>query len=245
MFDISFPKKPGKKELICVTGAGGKTSFLLQIGFLLSRTSTVLLTTTTHMSVEEIPADIEVVIGDYEFLLQRLSGRMEDRVLFAASGIEGEKFVGFSPELIDNLYGERHVDVVLVEGDGSKKHPIKGYRSDEPVIPLKTTCQIVVVGAEIFFESLDTTNVFRPEKFFPVAGVKMGAKLHPHEIARILEHPDIFLKNSPKNRKTRRVLGINKMDLLNEALVEEKVSEVEKRLSKYDETLKVSLKCGT
>jgi probable selenium-dependent hydroxylase accessory protein YqeC len=234
-----------KRNLITVTGAGGKTSLILALGNVLSETLRVLITTTTHIGCNEIPSGFNITVGRTDFVMKNISLAKSDKgPFFAASRIAAGKYVGFSPWEIDSLFNAGIVDVILVEGDGAKKLPIKGYRSNEPVIPERTTCQLIVVGAEIFVDKLDETNVFRPGLFFSSAGLSADKVLTPTEIVRVLEHPGIFLKSAPQGHDVKRILVINKMDLLEGAAAQENLQEVERRLSKFDEVWKVSLKCG-
>ena len=234
-----------KGNLITVTGAGGKTSLIFALGNVLSETLRVLITTTTHIGCNEIPSGFNITVGRADSVKENISLDKADKgSFFAASRIAAGKYVGFPPWGIDSFFDAGIVDVILVEGDGAKKLPIKGYKSNEPVIPERTSCQLIVIGAEIFVEKLDETNVFRPDRFFNVAGVDHGKVLTPGEIVRILEHPGIFLKSAPQGHDVKRILVINKMDLLDGLAARENLKDVERKLSKFDEVWKVSLKCG-
>jgi probable selenium-dependent hydroxylase accessory protein YqeC len=234
-----------ENNLITVTGAGGKTSLILALGNVLSETLRVLVTTTTHIGCDEIPSSFNITVGRTDYVKENLPlGKVGKGLFFAASRIAAGKYIGFSSWEVDSLFDAGIMDVILVEGDGAKKLPIKGYRNDEPVIPERTTCHVIVVGAEIFVDKLDETNVFRPELFFPAAGLSPDKVLTAGEIVRVLEHPRIFLKSSPQGHDVKRILVINKMDLLNGPAAQENLQEVERNLSKFDEVWKVSLKCG-
>ncbi|HCD71718.1 MAG TPA: putative selenium-dependent hydroxylase accessory protein YqeC [Thermovirga lienii] len=235
-----------ERELVCVTGAGGKTSLIIALATPLAERSRVMVTTTTRMGCWEIPKGYAFAVGDRDFITRRAKEQKRGHPpLFAACGVAGEKYLGLSPDYVDYVYVNDLMDIVLVEGDGAKKFPVKGYSEWEPVIPGNTTCHIVVVGAEIFFKVLDEKTVFRPESFFSVSGITPGKVLSAGEIVRVLEHPQVFLKGSPKGEGIRRILVINKIDLLEGAGedVRKKLQDVEKTLSKYDDLWKVSLKC--
>lgn len=229
--------------LISITGAGGKTSLLLYLGYRLSLKGKVILTTTTHIGVKEIPEEANTLVGS----LSKIGADLENiissqRMAFIAKDIKGDKFVGFLPEEVDMLYGSDISDFILVEADGSKKFPIKGYGAHEPVIPKDTTHHIVVVGAEIFFEPLSDKNVFRPFEFFSNANVKKDSLLNASEIAFILESPNIFLKETPEDPKVKRILVINKVDLLKDKRRDRVVDETISKLRKYDFVCKASLR---
>lgn len=121
--------------IISVVGSGGKTTLIKQLSSRYrSEGKTVLVTTTTHMFIEEdtlLTDDAEKIIG----VLQETG--------YAMAGIpDGEKIKALSRETFDTVCA--CADVVLVEADGSKRLPLKYPNASEPVIP-KNTDQILVV----------------------------------------------------------------------------------------------------
>lgn len=121
--------------IISVVGSGGKTTLIKQLSSRYrSEGKTVLVTTTTHMFIEEdtlLTDDAEKIIG----VLQETG--------YAMAGIpEGIKIKALSRETFDTVCA--WADVVLVEADGSKRLPLKYPNASEPVIP-KNTDQILVV----------------------------------------------------------------------------------------------------
>lgn len=114
---------PSRHRLIAVVGAGGKTTFIYRLADeLKSRGLRVAVTTTTHMARE----------GMYGFTP-------------LGNGFEGEKIIGFSPEVPRKFLQE--YDVVLVEADGSRRLPFKVPAEHEPVLPLGVDLVIGAAGA--------------------------------------------------------------------------------------------------
>lgn len=116
--------EPKRHRLIAVVGAGGKTTLIYTLARELSEQGfKVAVTTTTHMY-------------------------REGRFGFTPLGTEyeGEKIVGFAPELPRKLLEE--YDVVLVEADGSKHLPLKVPAEQEPVLPEGADLVIGVAGAQ-------------------------------------------------------------------------------------------------
>ena len=114
---------PEKHRLIAVVGAGGKTTLIYRMAAeLRERGLRVLVTTTTHM-------------------------QREGRAGFAPLGkeAEGEKIVGFPPEVPRRFLAE--YEVVLVEADGSRRLPFKVPEVWEPVLPVGADLVIGVAGA--------------------------------------------------------------------------------------------------
>ena len=122
---------------IAVVGSGGKTTLIKKLASRYrSEGKTVLITTTTHMFIEEdtlLTDDADTIIG----VLQETG--------YAMAGIpEGEKIKALSQKTYEKVCS--FTDVVLVEADGSKRLPLKYPNASEPVIPEKTDEIIVVCG---------------------------------------------------------------------------------------------------
>ena len=123
--------------IIAVVGSGGKTTLIHELAARYrGEGKKVLVTTTTHMFIEEdtlLTDDPEEIIGR----LQK-SG-------YAMAGIpEGMKIRALSKETFDAVCP--FADAVLVEADGSNHMPLKYPNATEPVIPEKTEEVIVVWG---------------------------------------------------------------------------------------------------
>lgn len=123
--------------IIAVVGSGGKTTLIKKLAARYRREGkTVLVTTTTHMFIEEdtlLTDDADAIIG-----VLRETG-------YAMAGLpDGEKIKPLSKETFDAVCA--CADVVLVEADGSKRLPLKYPNATEPVIPENTDEIIVVCG---------------------------------------------------------------------------------------------------
>lgn len=123
--------------ILAVVGSGGKTTLIKKLAARYrSEGKTVLITTTTHMFVEEdtlLTDDADTIIG-----VLRETG-------YAMAGIpEGEKIKALSRKTYEEVCS--FADVVLVEADGSKRLPLKYPNASEPVIPENADEIIVVCG---------------------------------------------------------------------------------------------------
>ena len=123
--------------IIAVVGSGGKTTLIKKLAARYRRDGkTVLVTTTTHMFIEEdtlLTDDADAIIG-----VLRERG-------YAMAGVpDGEKIKGLSQETFEAVCAR--ADVVLVEADGSKRLPLKYPNASEPVIPEHTDEILVVCG---------------------------------------------------------------------------------------------------
>lgn len=156
---------------VTAVGAGGKTTLLHALADEAAASGRrVLLTTTTRMAVEPgLVSDPEVaarvLTGDWSALSAQ-SGRngareassallspgahptpgvpLEPGLVVVAGQLHGAKFGPFPPADAERVAAL--ADVVLVEGDGSKRLPFKVPAAHEPVVPADTDLLLIVVG---------------------------------------------------------------------------------------------------
>lgn len=128
------------EKIISVIGAGGKTTLLHKIAErYLQKGKTVLLTTTTHMMLEE-NTDVSC---DLFSILNKIK---RDGYCMAGTICKenNQKIQALPKELLIKLIG--YVDYILIEADGAKHHSLKYPNIDEPVIFEYTTDVILVLG---------------------------------------------------------------------------------------------------
>jgi xanthine dehydrogenase accessory factor len=123
--------------IISVVGSGGKTTLIKKLAARYRREGkTVLVTTTTHMYLEEDT----LLTDDANAILQALKATG-----YVMAGVPvGPKIKALSKATFDAVCG--CADVVLVEADGSKGLPLKYPNATEPVIPENTDEILVVCG---------------------------------------------------------------------------------------------------
>ena len=125
--------------IVAVVGSGGKTTLIKNLAQKYrAEGKTVLVTTTTHMFIEEdtlLTDDAEVIIR-----------HLQERGMVMAGVPEGIKIKALSPETLEAVCAI--ADVVLVEADGSKHMPLKFPNATEPVIPPKVEEIIIVWGPQ-------------------------------------------------------------------------------------------------
>ena len=123
--------------IISVVGSGGKTTLIKKLADKYrSEGKTVLVTTSTHLFIEEDT----LLTDDADTIIRALR-----ETGYAMAGIpDGQKIKALSKETFDTLCA--FADVILVEADGSKCLPLKYPNATEPVIPENTDEIIVVCG---------------------------------------------------------------------------------------------------
>ena len=119
---------------------------------------------------------------------------------------------GVSLELFRSLRAWFPEACLLNEADGSRMRPFKAPAAHEPVIPPETTLVLIVVGADVFGQTLDDAHVHRPELVSKLSGAAIGAPISPDVVARVLAHEDGGRKGAPPH--ARVIAMINKVESL-------------------------------
>ena len=123
--------------IVAVVGSGGKTTLIKNLAQKYrAEGKTVLVTTSTHMFIEEDT----LLTDDADDIICTL----EERGMVMAGVPEGIKIKALSPETFEAV--SSFADVVLVEADGSKHMPLKFPSATEPVIPPRVEEIILVWG---------------------------------------------------------------------------------------------------
>lgn len=200
--------------VVTFTGAGGKTTAMLRLGHELAAAGLrVAATTTTRLGLDELdrfprvlsessPGAVVAALRETPFVLI-----VADRA--PAQG----KALGLEPERVAAL--SEAADVVLVEGDGSRRLPLKAPGPGEPVVPATTTHLVCCIGLAALGRSLDETTVHRPERVAALTGSALGAPITPATLARLLLHPDGPGRGAPPT--ARRYLLANGADSVPDA----------------------------
>ncbi len=197
---------------LALVGAGGKTTALFQLARELSlREEAVIVTTTTHLHVEQIKlADSHKVAAmpeDLYDLDKDLHG-----VLLVTGPKEGDRTTGVNPDVISQLRAiqDLHHLPLLIEADGSRRKPLKAPAAYEPVIPEFVDVVLVVAGLAGLGKPLTNEFVHRPEIYAALSGQNLGEIITPGSIVRVLTHPSGGMKNIPVG--ARRVALLNQAD---------------------------------
>ena len=199
-----------QNELICLVGAGGKTTTILRLAKeLRGNRKRVLVTTTTAIFYPDEGDCDEVIVDSSQD--SGIFNRVKEGIIIALGReVSPEnKLLGVGKEFIEELYKKEIFNYILVEGDGSKQRPIKAPAFYEPVIPDCTTKTIGVIGIDSLEKIIDTDNVHRPELFCKVTGREMGDVIGEEEIAKLIVSPGGLFKAVPE--------GCQKYLLLNKA----------------------------
>ena len=165
-------------RLVALVGAGGKTSTL----YALARQGVdngikVVITTTTHI----LPHPALPLAGS----LTELTALLADRPA-ATWGRYAlpDKLSGGGPP----AEALAVADLVLVEADGARLHPLKAPADHEPVIPPQADAVVAAAGLDCLGRPVGIA-CHRPERVCALLGVGMDHVLTPADVAAVLSHP--------------------------------------------------------
>lgn len=183
----------GRRELVSIVGAGGKTTILRTLGEeLATARAQVVLTTTTMLAEDQVHEP-----ACWSDLPSEVEARFSPGVpLFVVAGRVPGKVTGPSKTVVDRIFLETTVDYIIVEADGARKMMIKAPAEHEPAIPEASTTVIVTMGFDAIGRSIiDVAH--RPERVAELAGLTVDDPLTTDTAAQVLLHPTGGLKSIP------------------------------------------------
>jgi probable selenium-dependent hydroxylase accessory protein YqeC len=180
-------------RMICVCGAGGKTSLILALaGEFAAAGERVLITTTTKLARDEGRGRYRVAKANSvdEILALAPAVTAGGGVVIAHSGLDetGEKLIGFSPDVLDAVFQAGVFDRILVEADGSRRKPLKAPDSYEPVFCDTCDGVVIVAGMTGVGRDLSDETLFRADIWARLTGLKSGDSISPESVATVIAH---------------------------------------------------------
>ena len=99
---------------------------------------------------------------------------------------------------------------LLVEGDGSRRRPLKSPAEHEPAVPHWVNGVVVCIGISGLGQPVGEEFVHRPEKFSQISGIQSGSRLPWRDWQRYWWSEQGGLKNIPA--EAWRVVNINQVE---------------------------------
>ena len=213
-------------DVISLSGAGGKTTMLFRLAQELKE-RTVLLTTTTKMLYPE-EKEIDYLYSESE-LNRQTQGPKKGRT-FIYGRIDGSgKCTAISSETLLKQY--RNYAVTIIEGDGSRGLPVKGYRSYEPCIPEIATVNIGIVTLGSLHRQPASDCVLRISEFCEMVSIEETEYISEVHLARWIAHPQGLFKGS----QGQRILFFNQVE------TDEQVNQVKQIQAQLNQEFKETL----
>ncbi|MDF2672894.1 MAG: yqeC [Clostridiales bacterium] len=192
-------------DLVSIVGAGGKTSLMFTLAEELRKEYKLLVTTTTKIFVPEKKQYDYIAIGLEGFVEIKCSNKKGIYVYGDFINDEG-KLLGISLQSLNEKFS--CFDYTLVEADGSKGKPIKGWNKTEPVISNYTTKTIGVLSIEAIGKEINENNVHRVSEFLNITNAAEDGLISIENIISLIFHSKGLFKGSVGEK----ILFINKVE---------------------------------
>jgi molybdenum cofactor cytidylyltransferase len=238
---------------LALVGAGGKSTALFQLARLLSEKKgnspgkavvnsgdglPVIVTATTHLHIDQTALADSHWMGSSSAEFTPLEENLRG-VMLVTGPLSGDRTTGLDSETISwlrDLCGYHDIPL-LIEADGSRRHPLKAPAVHEPPIPSFVGLVVVVAGLSGLDKPLSAEFVHRPEIFSSLSGLTLGAVIKSADLERVLSHPSGGWKNIPQ--KARKVVLLNQAD--NPELQAQGQALAHDLIAKYDAGIVASL----
>ncbi len=193
---------------VSFVGAGGKTTALFQLARELAKQSAVIVTSTTHLGVWQIPlADHHIIASDPNQIQLANKG-----ITLITGELVNDRTSPVNTAALNWLHeiSENQKIPLLIEADGSRQKPLKAAAAHEPPLSAQTKTVVVVAGLSALGKPLDDEHVQHAEIFSQLSGLPLASPISAEAVVKVLTHPQGGLKNIPA--QARRVVFLNQAD---------------------------------
>lgn len=202
------------KDIITIVGAGGKTSLMFSASSLLRKNYKVLVTTTTNIYVpsekfyDKMIMLSEIKDENYKKLIEKSNnGVYVIGNKIANNTVENKlKIKGLSFGVLDKIIP--YFDIVIIESDGSKEKPLKGWKDSEPVVYDKTTKTVGVVDIKTIGLNINEDNIHRLDEFLKIINDEESQKVKIKHLKNLILNKSGLFKFS----EGEKILLINKVE---------------------------------
>ena len=192
-------------NVVSIVGAGGKTTLMYYLGKELKENGKVLMSTTTKILPPKKDEADFLAIGKEEYSNIKNKQDLGSYVYSYGKNNEG-KLLGIKEEEISLI--KEDFNYIILEADGSKCKPLKGWSDTEPVIYNDTDITIGVLNIKVLEKEITDDLVHRLEEFKKlITGIEEDTITNKHLIRIIFNEKGLF-----KNSKGKRILFINKVE---------------------------------
>ena len=215
------------KEMISLTGAGGKTTLMFHLAGEMFLEGKKVVTTTTTKIMEPTSGETPYLFidPDEEKIKQFVCRHIDEyrHITLAREKMELGKLKGISSSLANELWSLCEMDAMIIEADGAARRPVKAPREGEPVIPSSTTLVVAMLGMDGVEMELNKENVFQAERVSKITGIPIGGKITEEAIAVLMTHPEGIFKGAPSS--SRVIAFLNKVDIPNGVTKSKRVAQ--------------------
>ena len=197
-----------KKDIITAVGSNGKTTFCLNLCKELKKEKKIVFLTTTvkilpinkkygfvditipntENETEEKERDVfsEMEITSFLLNLEKNLNNSNNIYVLGIYDSKIGKITSLSPKILEDISGK--CDYMIIEGDGSKMKPLKGWNKTEPVYTKNTTKSVGILPINIIGEKINDVNIHRIEKFLEISGGQKNETLTLNHLYNVIVH---------------------------------------------------------
>jgi len=192
------------KMVIAITGGGGKTTTLVELGkFYRAKNKKVLLTTTTKIQAPRyFNFEVDHVFQNEETFFFHTPKEGESVVFVDKHIMNAKKAVSPRLELFPHIINK--YDVIIIEADGARHLPCKIHTERDPVMVEGITSVIAMAGLSSYNDM--AANV--------CMGENSTEKVDLNYYQKLIDNKEGLLKGIKQNHKA--VILFNQMDLIDE-----------------------------
>ena len=200
----------GETPRVAFVGSGGKTTALFHLAREYS--SPVIVTATSRLEIFQTKqADHHFQFEEFLGWNRPLPTKLSGVTLF--SGIKSTRSVtglGDAPLREVLSLADKTSTPLLIEADGSRRHPLKAPDEHEPPIPKFVDTVVIVVGLSALGKPCTADWIHRPEIYSQRSGASLGLPISIDAMKNVLCHPLGGLKNIPHH--ARKIVLLNQAD---------------------------------
>ena len=197
--------------MVSIVGSGGKVTLMYRFAHeALDLGYTVISTASTHIHPPNARQSGGLIVASetpdwLSSLPDTLASRRHMTIVVARP--RPDKLRGLPMESLDQLRSECATDLMLIKADGARTRAFKAPGDHEPVVPSWATHCVIVVGLQSVGLPLNENHVHRPELVTALSGLRADEPLTPQAIARVVSHPDAYIRALPSGIRVALYLG--------------------------------------
>lgn len=207
-----------KGDVISIVGSGGKTSLMFKLANELKKDFRVLVSTSTRIKKPSYDEYDYIYTNIDSYSADKKSDKNSIIVISKEVNEKTNKLIGINDSDLDLLIP--YFDIIILEADGSKELPLKGWKGHEPHILKKTNKTIGVLPVNFINKKVEKDFIYGFEEFNKL--IDNSQYLNFDAISKICSKEEGIFKNS----KGTLYLFLNKSETKEEI-------ELTKELSKY------------
>ncbi|WP_326910105.1 selenium cofactor biosynthesis protein YqeC [Sedimentibacter sp. MB31-C6] len=193
-----------KGDVISIVGSGGKTTLMFQLANSLKNKYRVLITTSTKIFRPSVDKYDYIYTSFDDYKNNKVEYKSGITVVSKDYNYENNKLLGIDDNILKSIIND--FDVTVIEADGSRNLPLKGWKNHEPPILSKTNKTIGIIPIDVLGKKISKENIYGYEEFQNF--VNNEDIVNKEIIGRICSSKVGIFKNS----MGKRYLLINKAD---------------------------------